>query len=158
MTALQLARYIVRHAQDKGEPITNLKLQKLLYYAQSWHLAFFGEVLFDDPIQAWVHGPVVSSVYGYFKGYGFNPIPLHPKKPDVSNELAEFLDQVLLTYLPFDAFTLEKMTHEETPWKEARGSLPFDEPCKKIISTDTIKTFFKKILDDAQSRRNQTSK
>jgi len=61
--ALQIARHIVRESRTTGEPITNLKLQKLLYYCQGWHLAYHEKVLFSDPIQAWVHGPAVPNVY-----------------------------------------------------------------------------------------------
>lgn len=146
ITALQLAKYIVSFAQSKGEPITNLKLQKLLYYAQGWHLAFFGSTLFDESIQAWVHGPVVPSVYAHFKGYGYNPIPVHPRAIVLTKELENFLSELLLTYLRFDAFSLEKMTHEEKPWQEARGSIPPEESCTNVISLDTMKKFFKKKL------------
>ena len=65
-TAERVADYIIRSAHESGELITNLKLQKLVYYAQAWHLALFDEPLFDDPIEAWVHGPVVSSLYSKF--------------------------------------------------------------------------------------------
>ncbi len=150
LTALQLARYIVRYAQEKGEPITNLKLQKLLYYAQAWHLAFFDKVLFQDPLQAWIHGPVAPPVYGAFKGFGYNPIPIHPRKVELSSKSAGLVDDVLLTYLSFDAFTLECMTHREKPWLEARGSLPLDEPCKNEISTSTMKEYFKQVLKEAE--------
>lgn len=147
LTAKEVARYIVRFAQDKGEPITNLKLQKLLYYAQGWHLVFFDKPLFKESIQAWVHGPVVPSVYSQFKGYGFNPIPVHPHQVSLSKTLSGFISELLLTYLRFDAFALERMTHQEEPWKEARGSLPPTQPCKNVISTTTMKRFFKKQLD-----------
>lgn len=151
-TALQIARYIVRVAQSKGEPISNLKLQKLLYYAQGWHLAFNGNSLFNDDIQAWVHGPVVSSVYSQFKGYGYSPIPVHPRKVDLPNKVKELLKAVLLTYLKFDAFTLETMTHEEKPWKEARGTLPPTQLCRNVISVTTMKSFFGKKLKDSSKK------
>ena len=148
LTTREVARYIVRFAQDKGEPITNLKLQKLLYYAQGWHLAFFDKPLFRDSIEAWVHGPVVPSVYSLFKGHGYKPIPVHPRKVPIPRKLREFLSELLLTYLRFDAFSLERMTHQEEPWKEARGSLPPTQPCRKVISTATMKRFFKEQLDE----------
>lgn len=51
-----------------GELMTNLKLQKMLYYQQGFHLAYFGTPLFDDEIEAWMYGPVVPSVYNHYKG------------------------------------------------------------------------------------------
>ena len=57
-----------------GELMTNLKLQKMLYYQQGFHLAYFGTPLFDDEIEAWMYGPVVPSVYNHYKGNGRNGI------------------------------------------------------------------------------------
>lgn len=141
-TALQIARHIIRFAKNRGESITNLKLQKLLYYAQSWYLAFEGKTLFNDRIEAWIRGPVVPNVYRQFKRYGFNPIPVMPHQPHLSVKIQEFLDDLLIAYLPFDAFSLERMTHQEKPWKEARKNMPPDVPCCNKIKESTMKQFF----------------
>ena len=55
---------------DRGDMMTNLRLQKLLYFAQGWHLARFGRPLFDASIEAWPYGPVVPEVYRAYKEYG----------------------------------------------------------------------------------------
>ena len=55
---------------EQGDMMTNLRLQKLLYFAQGWHLARYGKPLFDDDIEAWQYGPVVPSVYNAYKQYG----------------------------------------------------------------------------------------
>ena len=49
--------------EDAGDLISNLKLQKLVYYAQGFHLAISGEPLFDEKIMAWEHGPVIPQLY-----------------------------------------------------------------------------------------------
>ena len=74
--AIEVARYFLSLTdEDAGELISNLKLQKLLYYAQGFHLVIYGEPLFPETIEAWAHGPVVTSVYHQYKEYGSEPIP-----------------------------------------------------------------------------------
>ena len=59
-----VAKYFLSLSDDSsGDYISNLKLQKLLYYAQGFHLAIFNKPLFNEPIEAWAHGPVVGSSY-----------------------------------------------------------------------------------------------
>ena len=69
--ALDIANKILAKAfcSNSEELISNVKLQKLLYYQQGFHLACFGAPLFDEEIEAWMYGPVVPSVYEYFKTY-----------------------------------------------------------------------------------------
>ena len=75
MSAQQVADYFLASA-DEEELVTNMKLQKLLYYAQGFHLAVHGEPLFHDPIVAWSHGPVVPEVYHRFKHNGSSGISM----------------------------------------------------------------------------------
>ena len=63
-SAQQIADYLIAFSHSVGDPISNLKLQKLLYYAQAWYLALHNEPLFPESIEAWVHGPAVPPVYG----------------------------------------------------------------------------------------------
>jgi len=72
--ALTIAKHILKICADHGDNLTNLKLQKLLYYSQAWYLALNDETLFSDDIEAWVHGPVVSSVYQEYKKYRYHDI------------------------------------------------------------------------------------
>ncbi|MGR5987198.1 Panacea domain-containing protein [Bacillus sanguinis] len=71
--ARMVAQYFLsRSTPNTDRSITHLKLQKLAYYAQAWHLALNGidQPLFKDKIEAWVHGPVCPSLYSVFKGAG----------------------------------------------------------------------------------------
>ncbi len=77
--ARDIARWFIAWAENVDAEVSNLKLQKLLYYAQGHRLGATGEPLFSDPIQAWAHGPVVAEVYHAYKDYGKNPID-----PDVA--------------------------------------------------------------------------
>ncbi|GHU75690.1 hypothetical protein AGMMS49992_20150 [Clostridia bacterium] len=64
MKAIDAANFLIDICakSDQHDYMTNLRLQSLLFYAQGWSLVLRGEPLFDDPIEAWDHGPVVPSV------------------------------------------------------------------------------------------------
>ena len=72
ITALEVAKYLIQlaanPADEDAEPMTHMRVQKLLYYAQGWHVGIFGRTLFADPLQAWKNGPVVPAVYEAVKG------------------------------------------------------------------------------------------
>lgn len=106
--------------QDEEDSITNLKLQKLLYYAQGLALALFRQPLFGDKIKAWAHGPVVSSVWGQYKEHAAAPIP-----PAWETDFSSLDGRARLVleraYAEFGQFTgghLRDMTHNERPWLE----------------------------------------
>jgi uncharacterized phage-associated protein len=143
VTASQVADYLIWFAHEHGSFVSNLKLQKLLYYAQAWHLALFGRPLFADKLQAWIHGPVVPSVYGRFKEFGGRNIDKPVAAPALPDETVAFLDELVGEYMPLDAFELELMTHREAPWINARGDLPPDAPSKAVISNDDMLAYFK---------------
>jgi len=142
INAIQAADYILFCANDAQELITNLKLNKLLYYAQGYHIAIHDDLLFEDEIQAWVHGPVVPNVYHKYKGFKWAPINVNASRPELSKEVFEFLDVIIETFLPIDAYKLELMTHEEKPWKNARSGLPKDALCQNTIEPTDMKEYF----------------
>lgn len=151
-TASDVAKYILCVAHSTEELITNLKLQKLLYYAQGYYLAFHhGEPLFADGIQAWIHGPAVPNIYGEYKHNRWNPISDNVVAPQFDDDLEEYLGLIINTFLPIDAYKLEQMTHEEPPWREARGNLPPDAPCTNLIQPKTMQVYFKGLLESAQA-------
>jgi uncharacterized phage-associated protein len=143
ITVSKIADYFIYVANETGSYLSNLKLQKLLYYAQAWHLALYGIPLFDEEFEAWVHGPVIPSLYAKYKKFGWKPILEEVEKPEFHEELQNFLDEVTEEYFMLDAFELEMMVHRETPWIESRGGLPIDEPSHAIISQQSMKDYFK---------------
>lgn len=78
--ALDIAKKLIKLADydtaNGGDNLTNLRLQKLLYYEQGYHLAQFGTPLFDEQIEAWMYGPVVPSVYEHYHSNGSKPLPV----------------------------------------------------------------------------------
>jgi len=141
-TATDAAKFLLRFCAEHGDPLTNLKLQKYLYYAQGWYLAFYNEPLFDDRLEAWVHGPVQPYVYGQLKRFGWDPIAVSEALPPLAEEVELHLIEVHSAYGQFSAWDLERMTHAEAPWREARGGIPDDEPSKAILSHESMRRYF----------------
>jgi uncharacterized phage-associated protein len=118
--------FLAKTKNDDDEKITNLKLQKLLYYAQGFHLALFNEELYPENIEAWTHGPVCPEIYHEFKKYGSNIIPCDDCEKDFdkifSKEQMELLDEVYDVFGQFSAWKLRDMTHEEPTWINNKDS------------------------------------
>jgi len=147
-TARKVADYIIWYSHNHGDPISNLKLQKLLYYAQAWYLALYDEPLFDERIEAWVRGPVVPPVYGEFKLNSWNPIQETPDKPSFPPQVEAHLNEVMEVYGGYNALHLEQLTHREDPWNIARNGLPADEPSNNVISQEDMKMYYRKVASD----------
>lgn len=139
--------------REAGDSITHLKLQKLVYYAQAWSLALRDTPLFEEDLQAWAHGPVAESVYQTYRGSGWDALPPPEQAPEIDPEVAEHLSSILATYGDFSAKHLERMTHAEAPWLEARGDLPLEASSKSPISKGLMGRFYKDLyeqVDDEQ--------
>lgn len=150
--AMTIARWFVAWAQAQEDELSNMKLQKLLYYAQGHYLGKHHAPLFQEPIQAWSHGPVVPAVYHEFKVAGSSTIVLLDSDPfmwaDVDPQTAEFLTEVWNTYGGYSAGLLRAMTHDEPPWRLSwRGA---DER-HIVISKSTLETYFGQLQLEAAS-------
>lgn len=127
--------------------VTPLALQKLLYYAQGWHLAAHDEPLFDEDIQAWKYGPVVPVIYRRFRRLGEGRIPPAAVMTNPAGILAApvlgLLDWVGERYGALPAIELMRQTHDEPPWKETWGDRPADDEGRDVIPVDRLRAFFK---------------
>ena len=147
-TAEQVSKWFLSYNRiaendEGGELISNLKLQKLLYYAQGCFLAITGEPLFDDSILAWQHGPVVPNVYHEYKKYGSNGIEFDEDfdSSTFTKEENEILSEVYKTFGQYSAWKLRNMTHNEEPWKNTK--------IDNEINLDLIKDYFKRTYVEA---------
>ena len=144
MPADHVANYFLAvQDEDAGELISNLKLQKLCYYAQGFHLALFDCPLFPEAVLAWKHGPVIEELWHKYNKYGSNAIP---KPTDVDfrlydDQTKELLDEVYSVYGQYSAWKLRNMIHEEPPWFNAQEG-------GNIISPEAMSTYFKTLLDN----------
>ena len=141
--AIDIAKKMIFMAQEDeangGECLTNLKLQKLLYYQQGYHLAAFDTPLFEENVEAWMYGPVVPKVYSAYSEFGAQSLPVESGNPLTLNEEEEVLfSQVFDAYRDFSAIGLMNKTHQEKPWKDA---LPHDKGT--VIPLESMKSFFK---------------
>jgi uncharacterized phage-associated protein len=149
LTALEVADYLIASVDGgSGDNITHLKLQKLLYYAQGFHVAMCdGKPLFSESVLAWTHGPVVRRVYSKYRGLEWHPIS--PKTVDIHKyapEDRELLDAVYLKYGQFGAWKLEEMTHEESPWAKTRQ--------QAAISLDLLREYFTPMVEAGRKNRS----
>lgn len=150
VTALSIAEYFIDKANKEKKPITNKKLQKIVYYAQAWSLVLKNKKLFSDDIEAWVHGPAIKSLYVEYKKFGFNSIKKEVTNSSLKNlslETRKLLDSVWSVYGHLDAYYLEMLTHSESPWQEAREGLQNSENSERVISLKTMKNFYTQKLE-----------
>ncbi|OPY59353.1 MAG: hypothetical protein A4E56_03240 [Pelotomaculum sp. PtaU1.Bin065] len=137
-----------------GGSITPLKLQKLTYYAQAWYLVFYDRPLFGEHFEAWAHGPANPELFRLYKGYGWRSIePLDDFCPNMfSDEQIEHLDEVWEAYGMYDGKYLENLTHQEDPWLEARGGCRAGDICDNIITQDSMKRYYSKVLQESNAQ------
>lgn len=142
-TAQDIADYFIGLGHERGEEVNNLKLQRLLYYAQAWHLGERGTPLFDEKFEAWMTGPVIPALYWAYKPHGIRPLPAPSTAPCLPSGITRFLDRIADDYLRIDEYELDEMSTRETPWQAARVGLDRAEPSRNEISEDDMRTFFR---------------
>ena len=135
--ALDIAKWFINELHP--EP---LKLQKLLYLAQGFSYAFYDRELFSEEIEAWVHGPVVKSVYQEFRDYKYNPIDVVYELPEFNQDTLDVLNYVKNNFSKYDSKFLEEMTHNQEPWMMSRDGLDPDERADKTIPKEAIANYF----------------
>lgn len=148
-TVDQVADYFIGRAREVGEPITNLKVQKLVYYAQAWYLALYGKTLFDGDFEAWVHGPVNPTLYKRFRRFGWKSIDSTIEQPTLDAQVHEHLEEVWEVYGGLSAWDLERLTHQEEPWQQPRVGLASDEYCDTAIDPAIMATYYRRQKEDA---------
>ena len=144
----EIVKYILVYSDKNNiKDCTNKKLQKLLYYIQAWSLAFRGRTIFNEKIEAWLHGPVVPNVYHHFKNFGYQPVNIKDKEKNfsLSEDDQHLINSVLITYAKYDADYLEMRSHSETPWIEAR------QKEDKIITNESMENYYKHILETCKN-------
>jgi len=123
-------------------PMSQKKLHKMLYFSYAWYLYINNDEgneienrLFENTFQAWVHGPVLTSIYFRYNDYGFREISsTRSDFSDLKKEVVEFLNSMIIAYGNSPADELEMISHMDNAWKNARiGYGPFDA-CKVGLS------------------------
>lgn len=140
-TANYIAACLINLSYEQGSPVSNLKLQKLLYYAQAWNLAFSKQPLFNDEIEAWVHGPVVPSVFKVYRDNKWAPIP-NVANDVIPEDIRSHLEEVWRVYGHLEGNDLERLTHSEEPWLKARGGIAPDVSSHMVIMKDWMREYY----------------
>jgi uncharacterized phage-associated protein len=145
--------YIILMCRSGGEHLNLLKLQKLLYYAQAWNLAFFEKPLFDGKFQAWVHGPVNREIYDRFSNAKtlYSEVDVTDITPDfdpekIPEDVRLHINNVLEVYAPFSGSDLEAQAHDEEPWIIARGDCRPTQRCENELDERLMGEYYRKRL------------
>lgn len=141
-TILNVARYIVENISDGL--LTPLKLQKLVYYCQAWHLVWQEKPLFKEDFQAWANGPVNPTLYSFHKGaYSIDKSFLKDFSATNFTELEKkAMNAVIKFYGDKEPFYLSELTHQEAPWLLARKTTPAGAPSKETITKDSMLQYY----------------
>lgn len=138
---------------DQMQEITPLALQKILYFIQGIYMVMFDEPLYKEDCMAWVHGPVYEEVYDLFKDFKYNPIEdirfaiFKERFEELSEQEKKVIDLVINSFGKYSGKVLEKITHNETPWKSARTDYEPLQPSRKIIEKSEIMKYFRLVAD-----------
>lgn len=157
---MDVAKFVVNYAAENNKDVTNMKLQKILYYLQGFSYIVFGEPLFNDEIEAWPYGPVVRKAYVNFSVFGSREIPCYnnimeflffkrttldelENYKDIFNErVKNFLEINSNNLLDYSANELVNSTHKDgTPW-----SKNYVEGLKNTIPKSDIEKYFKEAV------------
>jgi uncharacterized phage-associated protein len=127
-----------------GPWMDSMRLQKLLYYIQAWHLAVTDEPLFAERIEAWENGPVVRQVWRARRDRSTRrSVDQSVEGIALDSVASDLIDLVITGYGSMSGEELSALTHVEQPWKEARKGLPDDAPCREEISTTSMARFYR---------------
>lgn len=136
-----------------AEEVTPLALQKMLYFIQGIYMVLFGPELFSEDCEAWAHGPVFRDVYDVFKNFKFNPIDdtrfsmFQNRFSELSDNVKQVINLVVDSFGMYSGKTLERITHGEAPWKDARSNCLPDEPSNEVITKEAIKQYFSEVAE-----------
>jgi uncharacterized phage-associated protein len=159
--AQDIATKLLKLSIETGEALTNIKLQKLLYYCYAWFLVKTknSKELFSNSIEAWKYGPVVPEIYHFYKSFGSDSLRIEEDKVDLSfekrkvefsKEEEEIISDVFFTYASKSAMELVHLTHREAPWIQAYSG---SKTKKDVMNRDRIFSFFQE-----KKQRSEISK
>ncbi len=139
---------VTKYILMKSKDITPLALQKLLYYTQSFYVAFYNKFIFSDDCEAWIHGPVYSNVYHKYKNFGYSFIECKEdfSNIDLSTDETNIIEVIVNSFGCYSGKVLEAMTHSERPWQLTRSGLKENVSSNKIIEKSLIKEYYDKII------------
>lgn len=152
---LDVCRYVINYSNDKDYDISNLKLQKLLYFIQAYFLINKNETCFNETIEAWDFGPVIPKAYSEYKQYGGGHIPsissyiemdsdniwsVHRVKYNnniFSNADKKMINDVINQFAEYTATDLTSLSQNQAPWNNI-----YEPYTNNEITKESIKEYF----------------
>lgn len=144
---LQVISYVFKRLEE----VTPLSLQKLLYFIQGVSYAVCGKPMFDEKCEAWAHGPVYPEVYYLFRNFKYNPIEdarfavLEGDTAELSDDERKAIELVTRTFGMYGGKVLERITHNEEPWKAARKGYADGIPSREPLLNDNIRKYYESL-------------
>jgi uncharacterized phage-associated protein len=150
-TVFDVACYILEKTNEVDEEITVLKLQKLVYYSQAWHLTWESKPLFNSRIEAWANGPVCPELYRKVKSVNDGSLVvsrgvLQGNPSALQGDEKGSIDSVFEFYGRMKPFELSSLTHQEDPWKSARKGLAPGQPGTAEISHEAMVEYYEGLI------------
>ncbi|MCI9437467.1 MAG: DUF4065 domain-containing protein [Lachnospiraceae bacterium] len=139
---------VIARIFEKLEEVTPLMLQKLLYFTQGIFSALYGRPIFAEDCRAWVHGPVYPEVYELFRDFKYNPIDdarfalLEGTEDVLTDDEKKVIDLVVNTFGMYGGKVLERITHNEEPWKAARKGYGDSIPSSELLQKERIMRYY----------------
>ena len=152
-SALAISEYLIN--MQRYYPVLNLshlKLQKLLFYCQAFHIASKDVPMYKEDVLAWTYGPVVNEVYKKYKSYGGQAIVAiaetdqeegDDNKYGIPAESLSTISSILDAFGHLSAIALMEKTHRETPWIEA-----YKKGHGSVITHEAMKNYYRELLVD----------
>lgn len=136
MRGVSAAEYVIERAKEQGTPVTNLKLQKTLYYLQGYSYRELSRPAIEDDFCNWQYGPVSPAVYFEYSGSGSDCLERHDwiPLPEMDSKEQRIYDRVIDKCLEMKASDLVSMSHSEDPWAKTQ--------LREHISNESIETYF----------------
>ncbi|MCM1308946.1 MAG: DUF4065 domain-containing protein [Butyrivibrio sp.] len=144
---LRVIAYVFKQLNE----VTPLMLQKLLYFIQGIHSALYGKPIFAEDCRAWAHGPVYPKVYDLFRDFKYNPIDdarfalLEGAEDTLTAKEKKVADLVVNTFGMYGGKALERITHNEAPWKNARNGYGDSIPSSELLSKKSIMSYYEAV-------------
>ena len=142
---------VIAYVFEKLEEVTPLMLQKLLFFIQGIYSALYGRPIFTEDCRAWIHGPVHPEVYDLFRDFKYNPIDdarfalLEGAAKALTEDEKKVIDLVVNTFGMYSGKVLERITHNEEPWKEARKGYDAGIPSSELLSKESITKYYEAV-------------
>lgn len=149
ISALDLSKYVIAYVHNKGNGITHLKLQKILYFIQGEYIKQYDAALFDEKMEAWMYGPVVCDVYYQYCENGALELHVAPQEAKVvedslPQEVRNLIDAVLNKMSSKSSRELVQISHGQDPWKKYKEQV--EQRKKPVITVDDMRNYFRKSI------------